>query len=606
MGNLPDWPYWKDISITGQAGAGTDYQVELEIGDSAGGDFHLEGHCTNFPQDIRITDDDGTTLLDHFIEDLTADPIKVRVEVKDDLGSNRDIRVYYGKSGETTASDIATTFIIGDHFPGSSIDTSKWDILGTDYSSVTNSKLTLNYGATNAPYNNLNSKTTFGIGHAVEFYINPGAVGGSGGAKFWGVGNGASPAWYTNADGWYARNGGWVLLNNAAEAGTTNVDASTYKKYRIQKESVDVMRFFKDDVEMTNSPLNPTFEGSSSVSFYAGISMEIEWLFVRKFNSPEPAFSSAGAEQTPGVPILTRLTTKGETIITLTIDERGNRVISNIITEYGDTVFSESRLYSDMLTVGDVRLSSISKIIANGVGVLDTISNTIVVTKVLDEIANISDVINNSMSKLLSDGVTIADTINVLRHRIFTEVISIADTLGSFSITKVVLNSFTGLVDSVTRGNVKTPILETVTVNDVIEKGIIRRSFNEAMSIADTLIVTPIKSCMEVIGVTDILGAFRIMKVVSNIVSIIDSRVSSINKTPIEEEVSTNDSISKTPIKVTPESITIADTISNVRRFLYEKRSKVTSKLLQSKVVNKLLRSKVKGIKNSEAEQYED
>ena len=301
MAWLSGWSYRKEITITGQSGAGTNYQVDLDIGASAGGDFHLEGHCTNFPQDIAVTDNDETTPIDYWIEDITADPLKMWVEVTDDLGSNQTVYIYYGKSGATTDSNIDDTFIFGDDFPGSSVDTNKWDILGTDYSSVSGSILTLDAGTENPPYNNLNSKTTFGVGHVTEFYINPGVVGGSGAAKFFGLGNGASPAWYTNTDGFYASSGGWTFLNNAVSAGATNVDDSAYKKYAIHKESASSMKWYKDGVEMTSSGVDPTFEGSSSVSFFAGIAMYIDYLFVRKYNSPEPAYSSAGSEETPPV-----------------------------------------------------------------------------------------------------------------------------------------------------------------------------------------------------------------------------------------------------------------------------------------------------------------
>jgi len=118
MAWLSGWSYRKEISITGQSGAGTNFQVEFDIGDSAGGDFHLEGHCTNFPQDIAVTDNDGTTLLDFWIENIALDPLKMWLEVADDLGSNQTIYVYYGKSGATTDSNGTDTFLA--FFDGSS------------------------------------------------------------------------------------------------------------------------------------------------------------------------------------------------------------------------------------------------------------------------------------------------------------------------------------------------------------------------------------------------------------------------------------------------------------------------------------------------------
>lgn len=85
---LTGYDYRKEITITGQSGAGTNYQVLLKIGSSSGRDLHLDGNASNFPNDIAFTDSDETTELDYWVEDPTADPIRVWVEVTDDLGSN--------------------------------------------------------------------------------------------------------------------------------------------------------------------------------------------------------------------------------------------------------------------------------------------------------------------------------------------------------------------------------------------------------------------------------------------------------------------------------------------------------------------------------------
>ena len=113
------YTYRKKITLShsNSTGAGTDYQVSLSIGDSTGGDFHLEGHCSSFPTDIRFTDNDGTAPLKYWIEDTSADPITVWVKVTDSLeSSNVDIYVYYGKSGDTSDSNGTNTFEFFDDF----------------------------------------------------------------------------------------------------------------------------------------------------------------------------------------------------------------------------------------------------------------------------------------------------------------------------------------------------------------------------------------------------------------------------------------------------------------------------------------------------------
>lgn len=126
MGWLNAYGHRKSVTITGQAGAGTDYQVSVSIGEAAGGDFNLEGHASSFPNDIRFTDNDETTELDYWIEDLTVDPITAWVKVSDDLGSNVDVCCYYGKSGDSSASHFDNTFIFGDSLDNDTLNTNRW------------------------------------------------------------------------------------------------------------------------------------------------------------------------------------------------------------------------------------------------------------------------------------------------------------------------------------------------------------------------------------------------------------------------------------------------------------------------------------------------
>ena len=299
MGDLAGWPYWKVISITGQAGAGTDYQVELEIGDGAGGNFHLEGHCTNFPQDIRITDDDGTTLLDHWVEDITADPIVVHVEVKDDLGSNRDIRVYYGKSGETTASDIETTFLLGDDFPGSSIDTSKWDGNTAD-ASVTSSILSFG-GSSSTAF--MLSKLQFGPNVALRTkykFLNPTVFIDAYGFKSAG-GSQAAVNYYA-----YTPTNIIYVYDTAYNDPATDNVLNVWKTGDIKLIGGTSAAFFNDGVEQLHSPLTSQVPTETDMEIAikgraVSTAIQMDWIVVRKYNSPEPAFNSAGAEQTPTV-----------------------------------------------------------------------------------------------------------------------------------------------------------------------------------------------------------------------------------------------------------------------------------------------------------------
>ena len=306
-GWLSDWSYRKEISITGQSGAGTNFQVDLDIGDSAGGDFHLEGNCTNFPQDIQVTDNDGTTLLDYWIEDITADPLKMWVEVADDLGTNQTIYIYYGKGGATTDSDIGATFLFGDDFPGSSLDTGKWTSVGTPTLAISDSIINIfDTDASNASY--IKSNTAFSDPAIIE--IRQRDFTDEIYSLEFGVGD-----YVTNAIKKRIATADKYTLTGY-KAGSQTSDPSSLPwldiddNYHIFKLNwVDGnSKLFKDEVEQgsitTNVPIIdlPLTIGNTRDGGVSGNDCEgsVDWVFVRKYNATEPAFSSAGSEQTPG------------------------------------------------------------------------------------------------------------------------------------------------------------------------------------------------------------------------------------------------------------------------------------------------------------------
>ena len=275
MAWLSGWSYRKEITITGQSGAGTDFQVEFDIGDSAGGDFHLEGHCTNFPQDITVTDNDGSTPIDYWIEDITADPLKVWVEVADDLGSNQDIYIYYGKSGESTASNGTNTFI-------------QW------------------HGTASANF--LDSAVISSSSYIFEVRARQTSAEATL-SSWWGIGNAAGyagdlafiqsyrPA-STNARYLQTGNDGTRSETSEAPAFTQNV---WYAGKIVWSGSGSVHGYWDDNEIGSGLSTNiPNEDMGLKMNIDVG-SAEQAWSFVRKYNSPEPAFSSAGSEETPPV-----------------------------------------------------------------------------------------------------------------------------------------------------------------------------------------------------------------------------------------------------------------------------------------------------------------
>ncbi len=83
----------------------------------------LENHSLSFPNDIRFTAADETTLLSHWLENLEAYAYnsgikfaKVWVKVSANLDADQEIYLYFGKAGDSSASDDNATFIAGADF----------------------------------------------------------------------------------------------------------------------------------------------------------------------------------------------------------------------------------------------------------------------------------------------------------------------------------------------------------------------------------------------------------------------------------------------------------------------------------------------------------
>jgi len=132
---LSGWQYRKSHSINPATGAGTEYQVGIKVYYGSGtdgietvdgvtfGKVYCNEHCRTDFGDIRFTDDDGTTELSYWMEDeVNSNYAIFWVKVNDSLESDAvTVYVYYGKSDATTTSSGTDTFALFDHFDDGSI-----------------------------------------------------------------------------------------------------------------------------------------------------------------------------------------------------------------------------------------------------------------------------------------------------------------------------------------------------------------------------------------------------------------------------------------------------------------------------------------------------
>jgi len=132
MGWLSGWSYRKFHVINPSSGAGINYQIKIVAhyggGSDSGEDVYLNGKCRTDFGDVRFTGDDGTTLLDYWMQEkVDSDYAVFWIEIADDLSTNSaTIYIYYGKADATTTSNFDNTFIFGDPFDSPTLDSSRW------------------------------------------------------------------------------------------------------------------------------------------------------------------------------------------------------------------------------------------------------------------------------------------------------------------------------------------------------------------------------------------------------------------------------------------------------------------------------------------------
>ena len=309
MAWLAGWSYRRKITISGSSGAGTNYQVLLKIGESSGATgahFHLNGMSANFPSgknqggDLRFTADDGQTTLSFWVENVTGtSPNRVAsiwVKVSADLGTNQDIYCYFGNSAAENASDGDNTFLFFDDFE--TLDENKWKLFPFSSLEIENSQLT--FYSSSAP-SAICSQTSYANNTAIRWY----SILGNTTMAFDGQGYGPD-----SGDSWIFYIAFYVIANTnprisiAPDYVTTDYDTTgrPFRIYEIKRDSAGNATYHINDSQVyASTDLEDTEAYAFGTNHYDGDGPEnsqvFDWVLVRKYVSPEPAFSSASAIQ---------------------------------------------------------------------------------------------------------------------------------------------------------------------------------------------------------------------------------------------------------------------------------------------------------------------
>lgn len=305
MGWLTGWAKRKSHVLNSATGAGTGYQVKITAykttGVDANGSVYLGTNVRDDFGDVRFTDDNGTTLLDYWMESLVSGVSAVFwVEVADSLESvSQTIYIYYKYDAITTTSNGPNTFpLLFDHFDAASLDDTIW-VTPQVHASISSSKVTLQDD--NGIWQYLETDATFGAG-GVAMRCK---------AQITGRNSNTGVDITFNTTGGNSRvdilyfatlNLVRCIKNGTGSSANSNVDTNE-NIYEMDWIS-DHVHYFINDVEMTGSPITsnvPTV--ALKVSFQntnaSGQTSKVivDWVLVRKYVHPEPVHSTWGSEE---------------------------------------------------------------------------------------------------------------------------------------------------------------------------------------------------------------------------------------------------------------------------------------------------------------------
>lgn len=307
------WTYRKCHTVNSATGAGTNYQVAVTVfygnGTDNGSNIYCNSHCQNDFSDIRFTAADGSTQLSYWLQSYTSGTSAVFwVKISADLTTNQLIYIYYGKSGVSTTSNAANTFIFFDD--GSSVGS--WTVNGTAGSTAGQGNPQPSYYANGASGNYLNRNaglttstlTTFNVytqtGNLGNFYFLC-SSGGSG--QMYRIDSRGS----TNYSG-FATTTNWTTW--AAPASGFNATALAWYKFAVAvTSSTSATLYYQQTTDATPglpSITLGTFTVSNNGGYIglvgdgggASLVTYLDNIITRKYVNPEPTQSGCSSEET--------------------------------------------------------------------------------------------------------------------------------------------------------------------------------------------------------------------------------------------------------------------------------------------------------------------
>jgi len=380
---VADYAYRKTITIPHtDVGAQTDYQIRFNIvkgnGSDPGCTAYLNGGALDWPDDVRFTKADGTTLLDFWIEEYDATDGTWWVEF-DAIPAHPDdglFYMYWGKAGEASASNGDNTFAYFDYAStNKSSNYTRVDIYASGLTSA------IAYDATNKQYNLSHTSDdnelykintgVFGEGYAYTLKANITTAASNNNSQF----------------GWYVRHNGSARTSDRgyscraskyppsalgiaridpaetslASTGVT-INASTWYEivvYLYATNNIKAELYNASGTLLaTANATDATYTGDSYktagllFAYKSDTKVSVKGIYIRKYVSPEPTCGTWGSKEdhVPTIGTVALWTTGGSPVETTSLTPQVEFNIKIPVTDnasFSDLVTVNATLYYD-------------------------------------------------------------------------------------------------------------------------------------------------------------------------------------------------------------------------------------------------------------------
>jgi hypothetical protein len=539
MGWLSGWKYRKSITLSRVSGSVTNYQMKLLVGESAGAtgeDVDCDAKVLSSFDDLRFTTSDGTTLLDYWIESITGSTpnqlATVWIEFNSIGTGATSFYMYFGKSDASAYSNGVNTFPFFDDFSAGSIDTAKWNIVGSPAQASGEISLDEN--------DQVYGKASFGVNYAVRARSKADEQDISF-VEWWSDTNNRCDI--DNSDAVYPDDFDRIVLNHVknSAAAPTYVDAAedfrnTYAIYEIFRNSTTGIVSTKYGASGTYTDNFTTTDNIYTGDMYPSLrkwnssqasTLICDWILIRQKLATEPAWGSWGALEILGEISESATISASMTPLHLVDVVSENASISDLM-KGSDTrgTIAETASISDLMKGSDLYGA-----VPETSNINDEFARTYEVQRTEAESATISDAYGGItyIDKTISESLTLADSAERAFPETINELIFVWEALAhGWNITNneslvltdtlsevlgVMISDWITLVDSQTNNwNGRDIINDTVYLYDVVDKYLkVSDTISEGITLTDVSSYVLTVAVLEYLGFTSLASAMKSM-----------------------------------------------------------------------------------------------